>query len=265
MTELTCGCEADSIQANTGGPTDLTDRSGPSSARWHLPSHLRLWPIAIMGLAIDLWTKHWAFTTLNPVEGKGKVIIPHLMTFCRSLNEGALFGLGKGWTPLFILASFLALGFVLYLFVHSQRNQRSLHIGLALVLAGALGNLYDRSFMIADIVVCNQQGKQTSEVCKVVKHDERGLVINYWPNDGPPRFISKSLHPRVHSQGVVRDFIHMKPRITIGEKSFEIWPWVFNIADVLLVAGVGLLLLNFWWERKAGKKARPQAQMEVTT
>ena len=111
------------------------------------------------------------------------------MTFNRSLNEGALFGLGKGWTPLFIIASFLALGFVLYLFVHSKANQRSLHIGLALVLAGALGNLFDRSFMIADIVVCYQQGKKTTQSCKVVKRDERGIIIHHWPDDGPAGFI----------------------------------------------------------------------------
>jgi lipoprotein signal peptidase len=69
----------------------------------------------------------------------------------------------------------------------------------------------------------------------------------------------------VHSQGVVRDFIKMEPKITIGDRSFAIWPWVFNIADVLLVTGVGLLLLNFWRERKAEKKAMAQAKAETAT
>jgi len=227
------------------------------SALYHFLSHLRLWPVAVIGLILDLWTKHWAFTTIDPVQGK--TIIPHLMSFHRSLNEGALFGLGKGWTPLFIAASFLALGFVFYLFAHSKRSQRSLHVGLALVLAGALGNLHDRSRAIADVITCYPQGQKTSKVCKIQEQTERGITYREWPNDGPTRFIPASMNPQVHQQGVVRDFIRMEPVISIGDKSFHIWPWVFNIADVLLVVGVGLLLLNFWWDRKAEQKAKALA------
>ena len=40
------------------------------------------------------------------------------------------------------------------------------------------------------------------------------------------------------------------PHIKIGSREFDIWPWVFNIADSLLVFGVALLMLNFWRERK---------------
>ena len=58
----------------------------------HVPSHLRLWLVAAVGLTADLWSKHWAFTELSP--GRGEVVIPHLMRFQRSLNTGALFGLG---------------------------------------------------------------------------------------------------------------------------------------------------------------------------
>ena len=47
----------------------------------------------------------------------------------------------------------------------------------------------------------------------------------------------------------------MEPSFKIGGLRIDIWPWVFNVADVLLVVGVGLLLLNFWWDRKAEKAA----------
>ena len=50
-------------------------------------------------------------------------------------------------------------------------------------------------------------------------------------------------------QGVVRDFIKVEPKFG----RFELWPWVFNVADALLVAGVALLLLNFWWERREAR------------
>ena len=36
------------------------------------------------------------------------------------------------------------------------------------------------------------------------------------------------------------DFIRMEPRIKIGSREFDIWPWVFNIADALLVTAMAL-------------------------
>ena len=53
---------------------------------------------------------------------------------------------------LFILASVLAVGFVAYMFATSQRKQWVVHLALGLVLAGALGNLYDRLFVKVDLV-----------------------------------------------------------------------------------------------------------------
>lgn len=237
---------------------DSTDRTGPrdetSSAIADVWSHLRLWPIAVIGLAADLWTKHWAFTRLGPDDGW--VVIPYVMSFRRSLNSGALFGMGKGLTPLFIVASILALGFVLYLFAHSARNRRTLHIALALVLGGALGNLYDRAFKIADVVQYTLKGQTFTSVGVIVGETEDDILLTPWPEGkaARPGHISKSLNPQKRRQGVVRDFIKMEPKIG----SFEWWPWVFNIADSLLVVGVGLLMLNFWWDRKA-EQARSAA------
>ena len=235
------------------------------SARWDLCSHLRLWPVAVITLAIDLWTKHWAFTHLEagPISG-GWVVIPHVMAFRRSLNTGALFGLGKGLTPVFIAASLVALLFVLFLFIHSTRDRRSLHIALGLVLAGALGNLYDRAFMVADVVRYTVDGRTHVEACKVVEQREGGVIIGAWPDGGKPyQTISARYQPQLSQQGVVRDFIKMEPSFTVGKYKIDIWPWVFNIADVLLVVGVALLLLNFWWDRKA-EKAAHRAQEQGT-
>jgi len=230
----------------------------PSGAWGHAPSHLRLWLVAAIGLVADLWTKHWAFTSLDPDPDRSWLIIPHVMRFQRSLNTGALFGLGKGMTPVFIAASVLALGFVLYLFRHSTRDRRSLHVGLGLVLAGALGNLYDRTFMQADVVRFEAGSGRHTIVGRITAGpDERGLWIGHWPEGGQPRLIPAAQKPQVRRQGVVRDFIKMEPSIPLGSWRIDIWPWVFNIADALLVAGVGLLMLNFWWDRRAEKAFRP--------
>jgi len=233
------------------------------SARWHLASHLRLWLVAVIGLAADLLSKRWAFEHLdaNPDPSCALGIIPHVLTFRRSLNTGALFGLGKGLTPLFIAASIVALGFVLLLFVHSTRSRRSLHIALGLVLAGALGNLYDRSFAIADVVRHTINDRTHTEAFKrfPLEDSEHTIVVGTWPDGEYKRPILKKSVVSEHQQGVVRDFIKMEPRFTLWGRSIEIWPWVFNVADALLVVGVGLLMLNFWWERKAEAAARQAA------
>ena len=58
-----------------------------------------------------------------------------------------------------------------------------------------------------------------------------------------------NLHDRI-VYGVVRDFLHMLPgyRLPFGATwpggSPELFPWVFNVADAMLLAGMGLLLLH---------------------
>lgn len=218
--------------------------------------------MAVVGLALDLWTKHWAFTQLDPFAPPDKafVAIPNLLTFHRSLNPGALFGLGKGLTPVFIVASILALAFVLFLFWHSGRNRRSLHIALGLVLAGALGNLYDRAYMIADVVKFTSNGKRITIVGEIVSPPGKMPIrLGAWPGGERPREIPSIADPEVRKQGVVRDFIKMEPHLQLGKHRIDLWPWVFNIADALLVVGVALLMLNFWWERREEKRQHAAA------
>lgn len=171
-------------------------------AAYSLGAHLRLWTPAIVGLAADLWTKNWAFAQL----GRTREVIPDVLSLQRSENRGALMGIGQNMTVLFIVASLLALLFVLFIFVKSARTQRSFHAGLGMVLAGALGNLYDRIFR----------------------------------------------------EGRVRDFIKIELRI--GDT--ELWPWVFNVADMLLVCGVAVLMINIWFDRKSFQK--PECEESVT-
>ena len=245
--------QAESTVASSVAPSAMRDPR----------SHCRLWPAAILGLSADLWTKHWAFSHLSPDPDPtiSLEVIPHLMTLRRSLNPGALFGMGKGLVPLFIAASIVALAFVLYLFYHSGRDRRSLHVALGLVLAGALGNMYDRVFMVADVVHYTVAGQECEQAVKRLPELDRPGVkmVGTWPGGEHPWPILESSNPRFHQQGVVRDFVKMEPSFTIAGRRIDIWPWVFNIADVLLVVGVGLLMLNFWWERKAEKAAHKQA------
>src|SRR5262249_30194528 len=109
-------------------------------------------------------------------------LIPGWLEFELTINHGAVFGLGAGRVVLFVAVSVAAIFFLTYLFAASN-DQRFYQFILGLLLAGVLGNMYDR--------------------------------IQY---------------------GYVRDMIHALPQWP------KLFPWIFNVADVLLCTGVGLMI-----------------------
>ena len=227
----------------------------PDSALRSPGAHLLLWAVAAVTLWADLASKSWAFSKLG--EGESKVLIPGLIRAQRSLNSGALFGSFSGWVLAFALASVLALGFVLYVFAGSGRKQRFLHLGLAFILAGALGNLYDRIFVQADVITltATAPGGAGQDIGVILSEDGADPVLMAsFPDEAKPRMHARQHIAKIDRHGVVRDFIKFAP---IGK--FDYWPWVFNIADALLVVGVAILLITFWRERRDGKSAGRQA------
>jgi signal peptidase II len=109
-----------------------------------LNRYLIFFLIAGGGLAADLATKRWMFDWLKPV-GKTHWIWRQVFGFQSSLNEGALFGLGQGRVWFFALLSIAAAVAILWwLFVAGAARQWVLTMALAAIMAGILGNLYDR-------------------------------------------------------------------------------------------------------------------------
>lgn len=224
----------------------------------HVPSHLRFWLTAVLLLGLDLWSKHWAFSNLGPDEVR--TVIPKVLEFRRSLNDGAVFGSLTGHVELFIIASVLALAFVLFLFYGCSREQRALQIALGLVLSGTLGNLYDRTFMVADIVTYqSSSGREQTLIGRLVSSpDDDTLRIGQWPEGTHVQPFVRS-EVELRRQGVVRDFIKIVPKFPVWVPRlgrFDMWPWIFNIADSALVCGVAVLLLSSWRER------HPKASMQ---
>jgi lipoprotein signal peptidase len=229
-----------------------------------LGSHLRLWPVAVLGLIADLWSKRLAFSHLS--TDSPVILVPHVLSFRRVVNPGAMLGLGQGLGGLFVAASLLALLFVVYLFAHSGRSRRSLHVGLGLVLAGALGNLYDRTFHVADAVWGPPPPEsfrlfKTDEILacgKLAGQDEGAWLIGDYPDGAAPRKVPKASDRTLKKTPVVRDFIKLDLRLG----SVELWRWVFNVADSLLVVGVGLLLINCWSEHRRHAALKTSAACE---
>ena len=124
-------------------------------------------PVAILlfvlttaaGLGLDLWSKSYAWNKLvvDPhlplerdlytghlrVESETATPIPGWLHFKVTVNEGAVFGLGQGNQTLFAIVSVAAIAFLTYLFATSG-NRWFYQFILGMLLAGVLGNLYDR-------------------------------------------------------------------------------------------------------------------------
>jgi signal peptidase II len=110
--------------------------------------------IAVSGVAADLVTKEIVFRKLG-MPGEYRLeeepelfnvywISPNILGFQTSLNQGALFGMGQGQVlALSILSGVFLLGIFGWL-LHSARKNRLLTVTLGLIVAGILGNLYDR-------------------------------------------------------------------------------------------------------------------------
>jgi len=74
----------------------------------------------------------------------GIVVVPSVLHLKLTMNTGAVFGLGSGGRWLFIAVSVIAVGIIGYLFARSPAGAWAMHVSLVLILAGAMGNLYDR-------------------------------------------------------------------------------------------------------------------------
>ena len=190
-------------------PTPQAARPDPSAARRdrafrHASSIVLFLAIAAAGVLADLLTKHYAFAALTDRPRHMATVIPDLLNLRLSTNPGIVFGLS---VPLWIVlpATLTAMAAVTLMFATSRRGDRWLHAALAMVLAGAIGNAYDRLFS---------------------------------------RVVFAGGDERIRQ---VRDFIDCH----IGDRH---WP-TFNVADILLVVGVGLILLHSFRGHKAGAKA----------
>jgi signal peptidase II len=110
---------------------------------------------AVIGFGLDQWSKVAAVSKLSepmlvdpggeptPTGVRTQPFIPGVIEFTFTANHGAVFGMGQGQRALFVGVSLAAIVFIFYLFLSSGR-QRIYQIILGMLLAGVLGNLYDR-------------------------------------------------------------------------------------------------------------------------
>ncbi len=204
--------------------SDVRPPAGRSVASW-----LLLLAVMLLGLVMDLASKSAAFAFIgdeaivldrevilsdpnwHPPPDAHFEAIPNILDLHLVLNRGAVFGIGPGQRIFFVAFTLIAVVVGFYVFACRTRSGDALaHFAIGCILAGAIGNLFDR--------------------------------IMY---------------------GAVRDFLKILPETHLplnwtwpGGNS-EVFPWVFNIADVLLLSGIGLLMLRM--NRRSEPAAEPTA------
>jgi signal peptidase II len=123
----------------------------------------RLAFVAVL-LVLDLWSKSAVFAWLERLGNAGALvpddcgsahmrhpIVDGWFTFMLSLNPGAAFGQLDKWPWLLVCGRLFAALFLLWLLARTPRGKPWLVTAFVLVLAGALGNLYDNLLRARDV------------------------------------------------------------------------------------------------------------------
>lgn len=98
--------------------------------------------LTILILVLDQITKIWAARVLSI---KPLVLIPGALELTYLENRGAVWGLMQGWRIVFLIATFLFLGVILWFYARKRKDMTLLtRIILSLLFSGAVGNLIDR-------------------------------------------------------------------------------------------------------------------------
>ncbi len=109
-------------------------------------AHAIFWPIALVGLALDLWTKQAVFAILSHEPDRSLTIIKGFLSFRMALNDGAAFGIASGKQAFLVGISVVALLVILGVFLFGAGRQRLVQVALGMFTAGVCGNLWDRMF-----------------------------------------------------------------------------------------------------------------------
>ena len=105
---------------------------------------LLFFAVAAAGAALDLWTKHLAFEHIQRFQEV--TIIDGWFSFGRTTNPGVVFGMGGNAKIFWKFIAVAAVPVILIIFYTVRKPKWILTISLGMILAGTIGNMYDRVF-----------------------------------------------------------------------------------------------------------------------
>jgi len=103
--------------------------------------------IIVIGFALDRLSKMWV---LDQVVGNPITVINNFFYIRHLENEGAAFSILQGKTVLLVVMTSIVALIILGVLI--KNKNRYLRTTLSLILAGALGNLFDRIFREGKVV-----------------------------------------------------------------------------------------------------------------
>ncbi|NUP10336.1 MAG: signal peptidase II [Polyangiaceae bacterium] len=188
------------------------------------PNYIFLVVASIVFLALDLGTKEWAVKRLSDTSDT-IVVVKNYFHLNLAQNKGGAWGLLGDQPdhirlPFFFLISAIAVVFIVSLYRKLEKNQVALKWALPLVLGGALGNFVDR-----------------------VRHQYVVDFIDWFYINAEGRALldaGKSTYEKVTSSHQLSNH----------------WP-TFNIADVWIVVGVGLMVIDMFTPRAKARTRKP--------
>lgn len=156
------GSEVTAAEASDGGGPSGPDQVHPSAAHQlsgdgerTLRGKLAWLVLAALVLGLDLWSKQVCFEPL-PEVGRTMLVEPWF-GFTKVRNTGMMWGALQGMGELLRWFRVGAAVVVVFMMISTAARARLLQLSLALVLGGALGNIYDgfrfgsvRDFILVD-------------------------------------------------------------------------------------------------------------------
>jgi signal peptidase II len=141
----------------------MPENATPAPAEHHVATPDRrpiLFLIAALVIAADRLTKLWIVDHIRP--GYSIPVIPGVFRLSHVLNTGAAFSMMETWRPDYVrigLVSFSILASILVfgLLWRAGRTVSLTSVSLAMILGGAIGNLYDRIVLhhVVDFLAVN--------------------------------------------------------------------------------------------------------------
>ncbi len=98
--------------------------------------------VALIVLIMDRVSKHWVINSINP--GESVPLLGEILYLTHVRNPGAAFGLFAYKTPFFIVISFIMIILTVIAAYQIPPRLALLRLGLAVMLGGVAGNLFDR-------------------------------------------------------------------------------------------------------------------------
>lgn len=191
------------------------------SSAWRSP---RSWAILLIvtlaGFTVDLMTKAWAFQEIagNPVILEREQLLSN-----------------PGWNPIPIHEGVVAIPGRLLQF------RLVLNDGAVFGIGSQKRPFFIIFTLIALAIAAWIFGRNTTKN-NTVAHIAIGLILGGGLGN---------LYDRIFI-GRVRDFMHLFPdrhlpfELSWPGSNSELFPWIFNAGDVLLLTGMGLLMIFFW-------------------